>query len=48
MTEANSALGADLYITYSPDSAGFHTATLTIAGGGLNPEKVIELRGNAN
>ncbi len=47
MTEANSETGAELNVTYGPNATGSHTAVLTISGGGLNPEKVIELRGES-
>lgn len=43
----NSTTGTGLDIIYTPTSAGSHTATLTISGGGLNPAKVIELKGTA-
>ncbi|VBB48046.1 M6 family metalloprotease domain protein [uncultured Paludibacter sp.] len=44
---ANSATGYNLLVTYTPASVGMHTAVLTISGGGLNPEKVINLSGTA-
>ncbi|MDO9634320.1 MAG: M6 family metalloprotease domain-containing protein [Paludibacter sp.] len=47
MGDANSETGADLNVTYSPNATGSHTAVLTISGGGLNPEKVIELNGES-
>jgi hypothetical protein len=47
LANVNSTNGAGLDITYVPTSAGDHTAILTISGGGLNPEKVIELKGTA-
>lgn len=45
--QANSEEGAALTITFKPLSAGIHSATLTIFGGGLNPAKVINLTGTA-
>ena len=47
MGDANTETGADLHVTYSPNITGTQTAILTISGGGLNPEKVIELRGES-
>ncbi|MEA4937533.1 MAG: M6 family metalloprotease domain-containing protein [Paludibacter sp.] len=47
MTAANSASGVNIIITYKPLAGGAHTAILTISGGGLTPEKIIELRGSA-
>lgn len=44
---ANSSEGAILIVTYKPQDTGEHNAVLTISGGGLNPEKVIQLVGNA-
>ena len=44
---ANSPEGANLTVTYKPQASGAHSAVLTISGGGLNPEKVIQLVGNA-
>lgn len=44
---ANSQAGAALNVIYTPDESGSHTAILTISGGGLSPEKVIELNGTA-
>ncbi|MFZ4726593.1 MAG: M6 family metalloprotease domain-containing protein [Paludibacter sp.] len=41
---ANASTGVNINISYSPNSIGSHTATLTISGGGL-PEKVITLNG---
>ncbi len=43
---ANSPEGANLTVTYKPQASGAHSAVLTISGGGLNPEKVIQLVGN--
>lgn len=45
MTQANATSGSSLTITYSPSSAGDHTATLTISGGGLASNYTIELSG---
>lgn len=42
---ANSANGFNITISYRPTTTGNHTATLTISGGGLNPDKVITLKG---
>lgn len=47
MATANSESGTDITITYQPVTSGAHTAVLTISGGGLVPEKVIELKGSA-
>ena len=47
-SEANSAAGANITVTFKPATVGSHTATLTISGGGLSPEKVITLTGQAN
>ncbi len=44
---ANSAEGTNITITYQPISAGIHTATFTISGGGLDPAKIITLTGEA-
>ena len=41
----NGTGGYNITITYVPTSAGSHTATLTVSGGGLNPVKVITLSG---
>jgi len=46
--EANSATGTNITVTFKPTTVGAHTATLTISGGGLSPEKVITLTGQAN
>ncbi len=46
--EANSGAGAIITVTFRPTTVGQHTATLTISGGGLSPEKVITLSGQAN
>jgi M6 family metalloprotease-like protein len=48
MSAANSESGANINITYRPVMAGTHTALLTIAGGGLVPDKVIELKGSTS
>jgi len=42
---ANGSNGINITINYQPVSTGVHTATLTISGGGLNPDKVILLTG---
>lgn len=42
---ANAANGTNIKVVYTPSTKGNHTATLTISGGGLNPEKVITLTG---
>lgn len=47
MATANSESGANISITYQPVTGGNHTAILTISGGGLIPDKVIELKGSA-
>lgn len=47
LTTANSPEGVNLTVTYKPQASGAHSAVLTIAGGGLSPEKVIQLVGNA-
>jgi len=41
----NATSGINIIVTYSPTAVGQHTATLTISGGGLNPDKVITLKG---
>ena len=41
----NATGGINIVVTYAPTSVGQHTATLTISGGGLNPDKVITLKG---
>jgi hypothetical protein len=46
MSAANSESGANINITYRPVTAGTHTALLTISGGGLVHDKVIELKGS--
>jgi M6 family metalloprotease-like protein len=43
---ANSITGTNITINYLPTTTGIHTATLTISGGGLNPDKVITLTGS--
>ena len=45
---ANALGGTNINIVYKPTSAGSHSATLTISGGGLNPAKVIQLSGTGN
>lgn len=42
---ANAANGTNIKVFYTPTTKGSHSATLTISGGGLNPEKVITLTG---
>lgn len=42
---ANGTNGINITINYRPVSVGSHAATLTISGGGLNPDKVIVLNG---
>ncbi len=44
---ANATSGTTLSINYLPTSLGSHTATITISGGGLNPDKVIILNGES-
>lgn len=44
---ANGA-GYDLLITFAPAAAGAYSAVLTISGGGLTSDKVINLVGTAN
>jgi M6 family metalloprotease-like protein len=46
-TEANAEAGAYLNVTYKPITTGSFQAVLTISGGGLNPEKVIQLYGES-
>ena len=41
----NAANGTNIKVVYAPASKGSHTATLTISGGGLSPDKVITLTG---
>ena len=45
MNAANGTGGTTITITYSPLTAGIHTAELRLSGGGLNPVKVISLTG---
>lgn len=45
MTQADATTGSTLTIGYTPTSAGDHTATLTISGGGLANSYTIELSG---
>ena len=42
---ANGTSGLNIVVTYTPTTVEQHTATLTISGGGLNPDKVITLKG---
>jgi len=42
---ANSTNGGIVTITYKPTTTGEHNAVLTISGGGLSPDKVINLKG---
>lgn len=44
----NSQNGVELVVTYSPQFNGTHQATMTLSGGGLSPDKVIELKGICN
>lgn len=44
----NSVNGVEINITYSPLVNGVHKATMTLSGGGLSPDKVIELKGICN
>ncbi len=44
-TAANSENGINITVNYTPTSTGSHSAILTISGGGLSPEKVINLSG---
>ena len=44
-TAANSENGINITVNYTPTSSGSHSAILTISGGGLSPEKVINLSG---
>jgi M6 family metalloprotease-like protein len=41
----NAAAGTNITVIYKPTAVGMHSATLTISGGGLNPEKVLTLQG---
>ena len=43
---ANAAAGTNITISYKPTSVGSHSATLTISGGGLSPDRVISLTGS--
>ena len=45
-SEAESG-ACSVVVTYKPTSAGTHTATITISGGGLNSNKTISLTGSA-
>lgn len=42
---ANSTNGGTVTIIYKPTTTGEHNAVLTISGGGLSPDKVINLKG---
>ena len=42
---ANAAAGTNITVTYKPTAVGSHSATLTISGGGLTPDRVISLTG---
>ena len=42
---ANAAAGTNITVSYKPTAVGSHSATLTISGGGLTPDKVISLSG---
>lgn len=42
---ANAMGGVDITVSYSPTATGMHSATLTISGGGLLPERSITLSG---
>lgn len=44
-TSANSENGINITVNYTPTSTGSHSSILTISGGGLSPEKVINLSG---
>jgi len=44
-TAANSENGINITVNYTPTTTGSHSAILTISGGGLSPEKVINLSG---
>ena len=43
--EVNAAAGKNITVNYKPTAIGFHTATLIISGGGLNPDRVVTLQG---
>jgi M6 family metalloprotease-like protein len=43
---SNAFDGINITITYNPVTAGDHSAILTISGGGLNPDKIINLYGS--
>jgi hypothetical protein len=43
---ANALAGTNITVTFTPTSTGVHSATLTISGGGLSPDRVITLIGN--
>lgn len=47
ISKADANAGYQINITYRPVNVGLHTATLTIAGGGLSPVKVINLNASA-
>ena len=42
---ANAITGTNITVTFTPTSTGVHTATLTISGGGLSPDRIITLTG---
>ena len=42
---ANAVAGTNITVTFIPTSTGAHSATLTISGGGLSPDRVITLSG---
>lgn len=44
----NGLNGVEINITYSPHFNGIHNATMTLTGGGLIPDKIIELKGICN
>ncbi len=43
---ANASTGINITVSYKPTVSGIHSATLTISGGGLNPDRVISLTGS--
>ena len=44
---ANVVAGADVTVTYQPQSSGSHTATMTLSGGGLRKSVTVTLSGSA-
>lgn len=46
ITQAAANAGYDLNVSYSPQGGASHQAILTISGGGLDPDKVINLSGS--